>query len=91
MLTSKMAAKTATYGDAEAYGDETPEAAYDAVGDVASMIQANKLSLWVENYPVEDYDYATRRIAGPFCGYRASVLKFSSECDVEELDWLKEA
>ena len=55
MLTSKMAPTTATYGDDEAFGDSTKEAAYDAVDSVAALMKANKLSLWVENYPVDDY------------------------------------
>ena len=35
--------------------------------------------------------YAKGKIAGPFCGMRAMVLKFSSEHDVDELNWLNEA
>ena len=102
--------------------------AYDAVGEVAELMKSNKLSLWLENYPPEDYEYvtksdsdeppplllllllfspstaavatitvrrlhhqrpppcalssplsyryATKKIAGPFCGMRAMVLKF---------------
>jgi hypothetical protein len=52
-------------------------------GDVAETIKAvsdqiklGDLNLWVESFPPEDLDYASRKALEPFPGYRSMILKF---------------
>lgn len=53
-----------------------------AVEGVGEMVKRMELSLWVENYPMEDFEYLSRAVKGPFPGWRAFVLKF---CTGEQL------
>lgn len=54
-----------------------------AVSEVSGMIKGHELSLWVENYPMEDLEFASKKISEVFPGYRAPVLKF---CVAEDLE-----
>jgi hypothetical protein len=46
------------------------------VSEVSDKIAKRELHMWVENFPVEDLDFATTKAANIEPGYRALVLKF---------------
>ncbi len=48
----------------------------ETIEGIADTISKEELALWLENYPIEDYSYATKKSTGPFPGYRTMLLRF---------------
>ena len=81
-----MAAKSVTHGPLAAGKDSfnyekwatsaSADEVSSTVSSVAGLLASDQLSLWVEKYPVADFEYASKRAAGPFPGFRAMVLDF---------------
>mmetsp|Transcript_1350 Transcript_1350/g.1673 ORF Transcript_1350/g.1673 Transcript_1350/m.1673 type:complete len:325 (-) Transcript_1350:577-1551(-) len=47
-----------------------------SVPQIAELFATDQLALWLESYPVEDFQYASRKATESFPGYRGMVLKF---------------
>ena len=71
-LLNKLCDKSVTY----AAGVEGMVADGGVLGDISGMINKNELALWLEAYPVEDFEYASAKYAAPYPGYRFPVMKF---------------
>ena len=78
-----MASDTVTYGAkgasfsvSEWMASAEPTELAETVSAVSELIAEEKLSIWVENYPVEDFDYARKKVTWPYAGFREMVLKF---------------
>ena len=71
-LLNKLCDKSVTY----AAGVEGMVADGGVLGEISGMINKNELALWLEAYPVEDFEYASAKYAAPYPGYRFPVMKF---------------
>lgn len=70
---ASLASNTASHGPLAA----SPVAwGADEVAEVARLIKAEELALWVEKYPLVDLEYASKRATEPYPGFRAMVLNF---------------
>ena len=68
-----LAGKTVTYGT-DWFASASAEEASGAVAEAAAAVTAEELSLWLETYPTADVEYATKRAAGPYPGFRSMVM-----------------
>jgi len=68
-----LAAANATHGPLAA---AAPAWGAAEVATVAPLMTNGDLALWVENYPMVDLEYASKRAEGPYPGFRTMVLNF---------------